>query len=136
MSSEAIELPSAFAALGVDPRLCAAVEARGFVAPTPVQAAVLAPELAGRDLLVTSQTGSGKTAAFGLLLGPTLVEPASPRTARACTPRALVVAPTRELATQVREELAWLLAPLKARVLSLTGGTSVVGDLRALSHGA
>ncbi|RYE94265.1 MAG: DEAD/DEAH box helicase, partial [Myxococcales bacterium] len=109
-----------------------AIEARGYTSLTPVQQAVLAAE-PGRDLRVSSQTGSGKTVAFGLVIGRTLptLPPATKK-----GPRVLVMAPTRELAQQVRHELAWLLAPLNLRVLSVTGGTSVRGDLVALRQGA
>jgi ATP-dependent RNA helicase DeaD len=118
--------------------VCAAIEARGFESPTSVQTALLEPALAGRDVLVSAQTGSGKTVAFGLMLAPELASLAErgARDERACTPRLLVIAPTRELANQVRDELAWLLSPLGARVLAVTGGTSVVGELRALGRGA
>ena len=71
--------------------------------------------LAGRDLLVSSRTGSGKTVAFGLCLAETLLGP-EPTFGTAGPPRALVIAPTRELAMQVQRELAWLLGPAGARV--------------------
>lgn len=111
--------------------LRAALQARGFSSLTPVQHAVATAE-AGRDLRISSQTGSGKTVAFGLALARELEEPAADRR----LPRALVLTPTRELAQQVHRELSWLLAPLGAKVLSVTGGTSVRGDLRALQDGA
>ena len=57
----------------VNPALARALAARDYAEPTPVQSAVLAPEAAGRDLLVSAQTGSGKTVAFGLALAPTLL---------------------------------------------------------------
>lgn len=111
--------------------LRSALLARGFSSLTPVQEAVLLAER-GRDLRIFSQTGSGKTVAFGLLLARHFEdEPGGSR-----TPRALVLAPTRELAQQVHRELTWLLAPLGARVLSVTGGTSMRNDLRALNEGA
>src|SRR3954454_6348346 len=87
---------SRFADLPVHPLLATALAQRGYETATPVQAAVLAPELAGRDLLVSSQTGSGKTVAFGTLIADSLL--AAPA---AAAPRALVVAPTRELGVQV-----------------------------------
>jgi ATP-dependent RNA helicase DeaD len=120
----------AFLALGVHPAIAAAIEARGYTTPTAVQTALLDPDLDGQDILVSSQTGSGKTVAFGLLLAPSL----QPSAARGgCAPQAVVIAPTRELANQVREELAWLLAPVEVRVVAVTGGTSIGGELRALS---
>src|SRR3546814_8479444 len=57
------------------PMLGEALAARGYAAPTPVQAAVLEPEAEGRDLIVSAQTGSGKTVAFGLAMAPQLIEP-------------------------------------------------------------
>jgi ATP-dependent RNA helicase DeaD len=130
-----IAMDSAFAALGVTPLIVSALDARGYTTPTAVQIALAAPELAHRDVMVSSQTGSGKTVAFGLLLAPRFETPA-PHENGVCAPRAMVIAPTRELAAQVREELSWLLAPMRVRVLAVTGGTSVVGELRALARGA
>ena len=120
---------SDFAALGAPAPLDAALRARDYLTPTPVQACVL--EAIDQDLLVSSQTGSGKTVAFGLLIGRVLLGgektlPPSPR------PRALVVAPTRELAAQVQRELAWLFAETGARIVAFTGGTDLRGDARAL----
>jgi ATP-dependent RNA helicase DeaD len=111
---------------------------RGFSSLTPVQSAVLEPELEGRDLRISSQTGSGKTAAIGLVLAAWLDRgpPEGAPRDRACRPRAIVVAPTRELAAQVSGELAWLLAPLGARAVTVTGGTNVGVELRALARGA
>ncbi len=115
---------------------------RGFTSLTPVQSAVVEPELAGRDLRISSQTGSGKTVAIGLVLAELFDRPGPPagRPAeggpRGCRPRAIVVAPTRELAAQVSNELAWLLAPVGARTVTVTGGTNVGVELRALARGA
>ena len=111
--------------------LAEALAARGYDAATPVQAAVLDPALTGRDLLVSSQTGSGKTVAFGTLIADGLLRQGGPAT----TPRALVVAPTRELGVQVGRELEWLFAQARTRVATFTGGTSVGGDLRRLRSG-
>jgi ATP-dependent RNA helicase DeaD len=124
-----------FSDLGLHPALRAALEARGYEAPTPVQSAVLAPELAGRDLLVSSRTGSGKTVAFGLLLAETTLG-AEPTFPRAGLPAALVVAPTRELAVQVQRELQWLLAGAGGRVASCVGGMDPRREARALAEGA
>ena len=115
--------------------LASALAARGYAEPTPVQAAVLAPEAAGRDLLVSAQTGSGKTVAFGLALAPELLE-ADGRAGPPGTPRALVIAPTRELALQVRAELAWLYAEAGGRVAACVGGTDMRAERRALAQGA
>ena len=117
------------------PSLLRALAARNYTEPTPVQEAVLRPEAAGRDLLVSAQTGSGKTAAYGLTLGETLLGE-EPRFGRPKLPLALVVAPTRELALQVQRELAWLLGEAGGRVTSCVGGMDIRREQRALAAGA
>ena len=125
-----------FADLDAHPALRSALAARAYAEPTPVQAAVLEPTLEGRDLLVSSRTGSGKTVAFGLVLARTLLgemasfPPASPR-----APLGLVIAPTRELAVQVQRELAWLFAEAGARVGACVGGMDPRREARALAQG-
>jgi ATP-dependent RNA helicase DeaD len=98
-----------------------------------VQAAVLeaAPD---RDLLVSAQTGSGKTVAFGLALAPRLLGEAE-RFEKPGAPRALIVTPTRELAQQVHRELAWLYAETGARLTTCVGGMDPRREMQALSHG-
>ncbi|TDH63166.1 DEAD/DEAH box helicase [Dankookia rubra] len=115
--------------------LLAALTERGYAEPTPVQAAVLQPETAGRDLLVSAQTGSGKTVAFGLAMAAELIGEAE-RLPPPGAPLALVVAPTRELALQVQAELTWLYGPAGGRVVSGVGGTDPVAERRALARGA
>lgn len=115
------------------PLLSEALAARGYAAPTPVQAAVLAPEAEGRDLLVSAQTGSGKTVAFGLALAGELLENGVPAPVR--EPLALVIAPTRELALQVSRELAWLYGR-GGRIATCVGGMDPSKERRALSYGA
>jgi len=112
------------------PPLAQALAERGYAEPTPVQAEILAEPTAGRDLLVSAQTGSGKTVAFGLAIAPQVLGP------RGVLPRALVIAPTRELALQVQGELAWLYAGAGLRVISCVGGTDMRADRRALAAGA
>jgi ATP-dependent RNA helicase DeaD len=124
-----------FSAIGAHPSLRRALEARGYAAPMPVQAAALAPDLRGRDLLVSSRTGSGKTVAFGLLLAEAVLG-AAERFPPAGAPLALVVAPTRELAVQVARELAWLFADAGGRVASCVGGMDPRREARALAEGA
>ena len=109
--------------------------ARGYAEPTTVQAAVLEPGAAGRDLLVSAQTGSGKTVAFGLAFAPQVLA-ADGRVGPAGAPFALVVAPTRELALQVRGELAWLYAEAGAQVVPCVGGTDMRAERRLLAQGA
>lgn len=120
---------------GVLPALAQALTDRGYTALTPVQQAMLAPELTESDALVSAQTGSGKTVAFGLALAPTLLAGAD-RFDKAGAPLALAVAPTRELALQVKRELEWLYAPTGARVASCVGGMDMRGERRALGDGA
>ncbi|MFP6775077.1 MAG: DEAD/DEAH box helicase [Alphaproteobacteria bacterium] len=120
---------------GVVPALGEALSKRGFEALTPVQEAVLAPELTTADLLVSAQTGSGKTVAFGLALAPALLEGAA-RFGVAAAPLALTVAPTRELALQVKRELEWLYEPTGASVVSCVGGMDMRTERRALQRGA
>ena len=86
-----------------------ALEAKGYAELTPVQSAMLEPDTAGADLLVSAQTGSGKTVAFGMAIADTLLA-GKDTLGMAVQPMALVVAPTRELALQVRRELEWLYA--------------------------
>lgn len=117
--------------------LARALQRRGFESLTPIQQAVLAPELAERDLRISSRTGSGKTVALGLVLGRRLATLApEPRgaTSLVAKPRALLVAPTRELAAQIGRELGWLYAELNLRVCVVTGGTSVAMERRALAQ--
>lgn len=103
--------------------------------PTPVQVAVLEGEADGRDLLVSAQTGSGKTVAYGLAMAPTLLGDAE-TLGKADAPLALVVAPTRELALQVHRELTWLYEHAGARVVSCVGGMDPKAEARQLNFGA
>jgi ATP-dependent RNA helicase DeaD len=111
-----------------------AIAERGYSVPTPVQAQVIAAQAHDRDLLVSAQTGSGKTVAYGLAIAETLLrgEETLPRPA---DPLALIIAPTRELALQVQRELQWLYARLGARVASCVGGMNVRAEQRALAQG-
>ncbi|MBA4803100.1 MAG: DEAD/DEAH box helicase [Brevundimonas sp.] len=116
------------------PALERALSERGYAEPTPVQAAVLEAE-PGRDLLVSAQTGSGKTVAFGLALAPTLLGDAE-RFEDNASPLALVIAPTRELALQVSKELEWLYARTGARIATCVGGMDPRAERRVLERGA
>jgi ATP-dependent RNA helicase DeaD len=117
------------------PSLARALAMRGYDAPTPVQTAVLKPELADSDELVSAQTGSGKTVAYGLALATTLLGEAEAFD-RAEEPLALIVAPTRELALQVHRELTWLYEHTNARVVSCVGGMDARREQRNLAQGA
>jgi ATP-dependent RNA helicase DeaD len=116
------------------PVLGEALAARGYDAPTPVQAAVIDPEAAGRDLIVSAQTGSGKTVAFGLALAEQLLGElgGSPLSK---SPLALVIAPTRELALQVSRELGWLYAGAGLRIATCVGGMDASKERRNLRGG-
>jgi len=117
------------------PALARALLAREYTEPTSVQSAVLAAADGGRDLLVSAQTGSGKTVAYGLAMAPTLLG-GEATFERARRPLALVVAPTRELAMQVHRELTWLYEHTGARVICCVGGTDARFEQRALQGGA
>ncbi len=118
----------------VNPALNRALAARSYDEPTAVQSAVLVDAAAGRDLLVSAQTGSGKTVAYGLAFAPTLLGEEE-RFGRPAAPLALVVAPTRELAMQVQGELAWLYADTGARIASCVGGMDSRAEQRVLAGG-
>ncbi len=122
-----------FAALGLPSSLLNAAQAAGFVAPSPIQAAAVPVVLAGRDLLALAETGSGKTAAFCLPLLAQLLKAAH----GAPGPRALVLAPTRELAAQTAETLRGLASqlPQRLKVAVAFGGVSINPQLMALRGG-
>ena len=117
------------------PALAAALASRGYETLTPVQRAMLTPEARDADLLVSAQTGSGKTVAFGIAIAPTLLG-GKDRFGPAGLPLALIVAPTRELAMQVRRELEWLYRETGARIGSCVGGMDMRSERRALADGA
>jgi len=121
--------------LSAHPALARALAARGYATPTAVQLAVLEAGTAGRDLLVSAQTGSGKTAAFGLAMAPALLGDAE-RLPQAAAPLALIIAPTRELALQVQRELDWLYRETGARVVTCVGGMDARAEARQLGIGA
>lgn len=116
-----------------------ALAARGYIEPTPVQLAVVEadrnPATPNADMLVSAQTGSGKTVAFGLAMASTLLGDAG-RFDRAGKPLALVIAPTRELAIQIVRELEWLHAETGARIVQCVGGMSVRAEQDQLERGA
>jgi ATP-dependent RNA helicase DeaD len=105
-----------------------AIAERGYTHPTPVQAKAFQPTMEGRDLIVRSKTGTGKTAAFGL----PLLEKISPEDKRV---RALILCPTRELALQVAEELRELGKHKGIKVAAIYGGASMKQQEDALEDG-
>jgi ATP-dependent RNA helicase DeaD len=118
-----------FAELPLSEDLRRAIAEKGYEAPTPVQAAVLEPILAGKDLIVRSKTGTGKTAAFGI----PLIEKIPAGTHHVA---AVVLCNTRELAIQVAEELRSLAVHTKHTVVTIYGGASADEQMRALDAGA
>lgn len=117
------------------PTLANALAKQGYTDLTPVQEAVTDPALEGQDLLVSAQTGSGKTVGFGLAIGPTIL--AEDGTfGPAGRPLALIIAPTRELALQVKRELQWLYAGAGVTMASCVGGMDMRDERRALDRGA
>ncbi|WP_340538981.1 DEAD/DEAH box helicase [Nocardioides sp. GXZ039] len=123
-----------FADLGVPADLVAVLAERGITTPTPIQAATLPDSLAGRDVLGRGRTGSGKTYAFLLPIVDRLV--ASGRKAKPGRPRALVLAPTRELVGQIQESLAPLAAAAGLRTMTIFGGVGQNPQVQNLRRGA
>jgi ATP-dependent RNA helicase DeaD len=120
---------------GAVPAIAKALAKRGYDTLTPVQTAMLDPALAEADALVSAQTGSGKTVAFGIAIAPTLLGNGE-RLDRAGQPLALVIAPTRELALQVKRELEWLYEETGAVIASCVGGMDIRSERRTLERGA
>jgi len=148
-SADEAEPTEGFAALGLDPRLLAAIASLGYEEPTPVQEAAIPPLLAGRDLLAEAPTGTGKTAAFALPILQALagrLEAARaagarvdgrgvPVDGRGSRPAALVLAPTRELAMQVAEAVHRYGRELGVRVVPVYGGQPITAQLARLARG-
>ena len=122
-----------FADLGVPARLVTALRDRGIDAPFPIQASTLPDSLAGRDVLGRGRTGSGKTVAFALPTVAALAKSGRRRVAH--TPRALVLVPTRELATQVAETMSPLAAAMELRTMTIFGGVGQNPQVAALRRG-
>jgi ATP-dependent RNA helicase RhlE len=128
--------PSSFAALGLDRSILRALDGAGYEHPTPIQTAAIPPALAGRDVLGCARTGTGKTAAFALpilqhLLRPPVRLPANDHSRI----RALVLAPTRELAAQIEHNLATYGRHTECRPLVIFGGVSQIKQVQALRRG-
>jgi ATP-dependent RNA helicase DeaD len=117
------------------PALARALVERNYNEPTPVQSAVLTMEAEGRDVLVSAQTGSGKTVAYGLAIASTIFGKAE-KMGMAMAPVALIIAPTRELAFQVEREFGWLYQHAAARIVSCVGGMDSRLERRKLLEGA
>ena len=124
-----------FTTLGLTPSLCAPLARQGYTEPTPVQRQSIPIALSGRDLLARAQTGTGKTAAFGLpMIDRLLVRGGTPAGAR--RPRGLVLVPTRELALQVHKALSLYGVPANLRVTAIYGGVGIRPQIQSLQRGA
>lgn len=124
-----LDTAACFSDLGVEDGIVAALAERGITAPFPVQTMTIPDVLAGRDVCGKAKTGSGKTLAFGL---PVLqiMAAAAPR-----RPTGLVLAPTRELASQIEAELAVAARVMKRKVLAVYGGAPIGKQIDRLNRG-
>jgi ATP-dependent RNA helicase RhlE len=124
---------SPFEGLGLSPALLRALSDSNYTTPTPIQAQAIPPALAGRDILGAAQTGTGKTAAFGL---PLLQKMAAMTPAKGPRkPRALVLVPTRELAVQVSDSLKTYGRHLRLNVTMIFGGVGMQPQIDNLRRG-
>jgi ATP-dependent RNA helicase RhlE len=122
-----------FHGLGVAEPICRALSAENHSTPTPIQSQAIPPLLAGRDMLGIAQTGTGKTAAFALPILQRLAE--TPGDRRAASPRALILAPTRELALQIGERVSAYGRHLKLGHAVILGGVGQRPQVAALARG-
>ncbi len=123
-----------FSALGLSPRLLKALEKTSLGTPTPIQAGAIPHIMQGRDVMGLAQTGTGKTAAFGLPLLHRLLEIGHPPRPRRV--RALILAPTRELTTQICAHLEQFTKGTAVKVVMVVGGASINKQSAALARGA
>ncbi|MDO5535579.1 MAG: DEAD/DEAH box helicase [Propionibacteriaceae bacterium] len=131
-------MTSDFARLGVPSSLVSVLNERGIQTPTPIQAATLPDSLAGRDVLGRGRTGSGKTFAFALPVVARLADPTNPTARKRPAPgrpRALILAPTRELAAQIAESFEGLTKASRLSLLTIFGGVNQNPQVRALTNG-
>ncbi|MBI5658954.1 MAG: DEAD/DEAH box helicase [Nitrosomonadales bacterium] len=125
-----------FSSLNLDPQILRAVEEEGYTEPTPIQAQAIPHVLAGRDLMAMAQTGTGKTAAFTLPLLQRLLPHASTSASPARHPiRALILAPTRELAIQVEKSVETYSRHMLLRSTVVFGGVDIKSQKPALMKG-
>ena len=130
MTNTMTQITSEFESFGLDKRVFAGVKAAGYQKPTPIQARAIPAALSGRDILGLAQTGTGKTAAFVLPLLNRLVDGPRGRV------RALIVAPTRELAEQIHTDIQTLAVGTKLRSATVYGGVGMTPQAKALRGGA
>jgi len=128
MSDTRNETPSGFAGFGLGEKIQRGIAAAGFVEPRPIQQQTIPAALEGRDILGLAQTGTGKTAAFALPVLERLLA------RRGDGPRVLIVAPTRELATQINEEIVTLARFTGIRTVTIFGGVSARTQTAALRN--
>ena len=124
-----------FADLGVPAKLVSLLNSQGINSPFPIQLDTLPDTLAGKDVLGRGKTGSGKTLAFSIPIVARLAKHHAAGGKRGGKPRALVLAPTRELATQITNTLQPLAQAMNLRVTSIFGGVSQVRQVNALRNG-
>ena len=124
---------TSFNSLGVAEPLCRALAAENYTRPTPIQARAIPPLLAGRDVVGIAQTGTGKTAAFALPMLQILSSQREPVAARGV--RALILAPTRELALQIGESVRTYGRHLNLRLAVVLGGVGQRPQVNALARG-
>ena len=122
-----------FRAFGLEPNILKAVQEAGYTEPTPIQTAAIPQIMAGHDLIGVAQTGTGKTAAFVLPILAKLT--AANRHGAQRQVRALIVAPTRELATQIEENVRGYGKHLALRAATVYGGVSERPQIEALRSG-
>jgi ATP-dependent RNA helicase RhlE len=123
-----------FTTLGLQPRLVTALQEMGITDPTPIQTQAIPHALEGRDVMGLAETGSGKTAAFGLPMLNALLKQGrkvEPRSARA-----LILAPTRELARQIVDSLTGFTGGSHLKIVLITGGAGITGQINKLERGA
>ena len=125
--------PTGFAKLGISGVLLKATHAAGFADPKPIQVEAIPPHLAGRDILGVAQTGSGKTAAFALPILSKIIALGSRRKPR--TARALILAPTRELAVQIEETIRLLARGAQISTALVLGGVSRGSQVKKVQPG-
>lgn len=119
--------------LGLAPRLVAGLAEQGITDPTPIQSQAIPHAMNGRDVMGLAETGSGKTAAFGLPLLDRLLKSTVRPLPRAA--QALILAPTRELARQICDTLMAFAKGTPARIVLVTGGAGIVGQINKLERG-
>jgi ATP-dependent RNA helicase RhlE len=128
MSRTETQIVDGFAPFELNEALLRGVRAAGFVKPRPIQLETIPAGMANRDVLGLAQTGTGKTAAFALPLLHRILEQ------RSGGPRAVVIAPTRELATQIAAEIRMLSKFARVKLVTVYGGVSMQNQIRGLKQ--